>query len=246
MKVAVVALAGFGLLAAPALAELSGTVTADYLGSQFSPGNINVRAYGGGHDGSRIYSWESKFANVTAATGDAALLDSPFVGYCIDLEDGVSTGNTHTWNVTDVASAPDGQYTMGTGKALRLAELWGRYHGLVDTAFKAAAFQLAVWEIVYEAEALQLGTYDVTSGYDRNTGFAVDASWHADFGNLTTLANSWVNGLDGTGPLANLMALTNPRTQDFLVETVPVPVPGAVCLGIVGVSLISRLGRRWN
>ncbi len=242
MKNALIILGAVSLLATPALADLSGSLDAHYDGS-FYNSNINVRVFGADLNGSRIYAWESEFNNVQNATGDATALGNPFNGFCIDLEDEITPGN-YSWDLVDLEDAPDGSYQMTTTQANRIAELWGRHYADVNNGFTAAAFQLAVWEIVYEPANADISSYDVTDGYsgaNPGGGFEVNAAWNANFANLTSLANSWLGNLDGAGPTAVLGALTSSATQDFVVA---VPAPGAAVLGMLGLGIMGWVKRR--
>ena len=107
--------------------------------------------------------------------------------------------------------------------------------GSSDT--RAAAFQLAIWEIINETN---------TSGWDLNSGtFRASAS-------STTIntAETWLSELNGLPPRANLMALTSATAQDYVVQApvVQSPAPPGVVLGLCGIfCLLLPLGlRRWR
>ena len=74
----------------------------------------------------------------------------------------------------------------------------------------------------------------MTTGYNSGTqvGFAAT---NVD----TATANSWLHGLDGTGPMAGLLALTHDSKQDFLVTPEPATL-AFVALGGVGMLLRRR------
>lgn len=103
----------------------------------------------------------------------------------------------------------------------------------------AAAFQLAVWEIVFQ----RTGSYDVSTG--GTSGFQV-SNTNAQ---AVALANNWLGSLDVDGPKATLSALTSNSVQDFGymigMQTEPVPAPGAILLGMLGFSLIGWIKRRF-
>ena len=112
----------------------------------------------------------------TNASGDAreAGLPASFTTFCIDGLQNVTPGATTTF--TDFTSAlnanPFGGTTsaMGVDRANLLTQFWNQF-GPADNvagfsnAVDAAAFQLAVWEIVYDATPAGNGmTFSLTAG----------------------------------------------------------------------------------
>lgn len=115
-----------------------------------------------------------------------------------------------------------------------ISELWGRYRSTVDTDLEAAAFQVALWELAYGSS-------------DRNvaTGSFMLTS---PSGSVGTLAQSWLNSLNGLGPMASgLVVLVNDPSkadrQDLITQ---VPEPGTLALlglGLIGIGVTGRRRR---
>lgn len=212
----VVGQAGAGILGT-ALIKKTGHFTD---GTITIAGVRNVTAYGG------IY-----LLHKSGGTGDGALLpDGEVKSVCIDLMQN-STGGLQLYNVVMPPEAPVPGTAMGAVRAALLEELWGRYfHTQAELdAKKAEAFSAAVWEIVFESDP----TFDVTVG----TGFRCSGLASG----MAALANGWLASLDGTGPMADLRALTNETYQDYLVE---VPEPATACLLALGGLAVLRRRRK--
>jgi hypothetical protein len=200
------------------------------------------------------FTWDvTEYDNANYLTiGDYVL------SFCIDLKQTV--GNKYD-QVYDLGSAPkpifsdtddpNGAYPMGDTKALRLRELWAENIGDVvadinsGSKFKANAFQVSIWEIVFEDLANALNV-------DPNNG---DFYWNwvsnHDEADSRRAANNMLGNVDGSIPEADLPSLfawsapsgdvTN-GFQDQVVEWVsseappPVPEPSSV-VALAGLGL---------
>lgn len=113
----------------------------------------------------------------------------------------------------------------------RIAEFWGRFRGSVTNDINAAAFQIGLWELAFDAAAginLAAGNFRYTTA-----------------GSVLSTAQGWLSQLDGTGPMANLVVLVdNPNTtvrrQNLVTE---VPEPATVALlaaAVLGAGFLAR------
>lgn len=247
------------LVATPS--AMAGSVTAELVSVSGASFNLSVKnsaglftdSGGGGlfhWDGSALATGGAGGANNTPGYGGA------FTSFCTDIKDFVSIGGLATYNPapTDIALAPilngtgqtfntDLAGGMGTVRASLLSLLYGQHYAdAITTADKSSAFQLAIWEIVYEPVATSLATvnlsnYNVTS-FNGPGGLGFKAS-----GGDTTLANTWLQNLNLQGAGLSLAALSSTTYQDQIVV---VPPPQAVFAGLaLGVScLVWRRLRR--
>jgi hypothetical protein len=166
----------------------------------------------------------------------AANFGTSFKGFCIELTQFISGGNTYTFSAVDPSTV-----TQVANKATvvnRLQELWGNYYSsTVGNAANANAFQLAVWETIYDS------TFDLTSGNFRSASANATLSGWKRTADGTDLAN-WNKFYAGQ----QIVALTSPDTQDQITVangTVyppasgnPVPAPAGVWLGLIGVAAL--------
>src|SRR4051794_16871122 len=138
-----------------------------------------------------------------SATNPGTFAGSPTPGekfgvFCLEPDQEFPSGNTVAYNVIDLDSDPTNG-PMGAAKAGAIRELWGRFRGAIGTdGTKAAAFQMAVWEIVTD------------SGRDLSSGVFRAGTANAGEVAVKNQAQSWLNLINGTGPKANLLALSSP------------------------------------
>lgn len=198
----------------------------------------------------------SNFTNATASDNDP-FFTGTFSGFCIDLLEVVSYGYPGSWTKTtaiDTAPLPYSGFNppggMGVAKANDLRKLWGRFRALANTNDGAAAFQLAVWEIVYETAS----SYDINANAG-NFSFMQLLNGAATYASIVTTANAWLADLANPGLFAgNLVALVNgstandPYLQDFLTTgsagTQIVPLPPAVLAGAALMAVGGVIRRR--
>ena len=167
--------------------------------------------------------------------------------YCIDLKQ-TSSFSDRPYGLHPLEIAPnDGGSVyspMGVFKANAIRELWGEHGTEVVNGTTAAAFQAAIWEIIYENSNLPpvMNAWDLNSGNLSVSDAAVAAQ-----------ANAWLASLDGQGELdQTLWALTNFTTDTTYQDLVfrlpggdrpPVPEPltvATVAMGLSGLGMYIR------
>jgi hypothetical protein len=173
---------------------------------------------------------EGAGAFTTSVNGGAS-----FLSYCIDLTQPVAVGGASDSSYTRVAG---GSYSFANpGTAASLSKLFTFAGSLVNSNSSSAAFQLAVWEIIYESPS---NAYSMTSG--RASFGTQDAREAATI----TLADSWLNALSSTPATAPISILASPGSQDLVYggATAPIPEPSTYALMIAGLAGLGFVARR--
>jgi hypothetical protein len=181
--------------------------------------------------------------NFKDAVGD---ITGSYNGFCIEINQDIYGGLRAQFSVADLSTAPDpnpgpgAPNGMGGLRANLIRELWSNVYDqhLITNNSSAAAFQLAIWEIINETN-----TDPKTKALVLNVQTGILKA-QADQPTLR-LANTWLGGLDlsGNGPKDNsLIALENATYQDY-VTSVPAP-PGLVLAGIGGACCAFAAVRR--
>jgi len=178
---------------------------------------------------------------LSSGTGDGANLEGDFLTFCADLTQYV-TSSTETYDVTDIESLPDAPEFAGMGPdaAQAIAEIYQAAGGDqlaadADNAL-AMAFQLAVWEIVYDFdEAEGAASLDFDEG-----DFRVKKIKNG----LASSVNDFVDDLFaavGSGASApGLYGLASNSSQDQIVM-VPLPAPAILAAtGLLGIAAVRR------
>ncbi len=161
--------------------------------------------------------------------------------FCADVHQYVpSKTEWTTYEVNYPADAPigDSQPLMESSKANDLKKLFADHAGILETTddLEAAAFELCVWEIIYEREQ---PSYSVA--WDAGSFYAVDPSTVRD------QANAWlqrINNGTATEMDERLRILSNECRQDYAItletgDQPPIPEPltmVALSLGVGGLA----------
>ena len=242
MKKALVVLGVAGLLLAMAVDAHATPVQVQYMGVGPKE-NLMV-----------VHPFSTGTYHVGQITIELDLLDGngpqSMTAFCVDLKQ-TATGSVQPYDLTVLQAAPqDGGSVyspMGSMKANAIRQLWGAHFSEINgVAANAAAFQLAIWEIIYENApgADPINGWTLSSGnVIAQAGAAVDIA----NGYLATMFDAEVT------PAADLFAVTNmtgdETYQDFVVQipggyTPPVPEPVTVVTGFLGLCGLGSYVRR--
>lgn len=209
--------------AAIVIAGLAGAASATTIQARLDSVNPEVHMSVSSDGGATTRTLYTGVNNFTVLGGDPTELAPTFKAFCIDLGQTIGFGSTHSFTKNAVEAAPIPGGGMGNVKADLLRELWGRHFLGINSNIKGAAFQAAVWEIVFDTGL------DLASGTVRISGN----------GDVLNQAASYMASLNGdSGHFAPVYALSSNTTQDMLV-----PTPGALALLGLGGMVAGRRRR---
>mgnify|MGYP003551282321 FL=1 len=149
-----------------------------------------------------------------------------FVSYCVDFYQWLpSFGSTNS-----SYSFTDGGSFFGS-RLDSVSRLFSGRSAEVDSAVEQAAFQIALWEIRYEAAG---------NAFDTSSGAAVFSDAGDD---ARSLAQTYLNGLPGYSNSFEVNVLKSDYNQD-VVFAAPVPEPSTYALMLVGLAAVGFVARR--
>ena len=159
-----------------------------------------------------------------------------FHSVCVDVEHYLSFGNSYSNYTAKTASA----YGLSAAQESLLNKLYtNHYAGSRSSNEKAAAFQIAAWEIRYDGgSALNLydGLFKMGTGGNDNARDQA-ATWLSSLSGKNS-GNWTFTVLDSVGD-----RLDQTSHQDLLV-TMPVPEPSEMALFLAGLGLMGAVARR--
>ncbi len=186
----------------------------------------SYKNYNGG-----VYAGINTFDISTTPTGPATLQN----GFCIDPYDFSFPENTQNAYTTEpLASAPKVPGGgMGATTALAIEQLWANQYSPTMSAIAAAGLQLAIWELV-AADQIDFGHFSIDSNQSTDGHSAVNQA-NADLKFVNFNSNTEVLNPNPSEPVdANLVGITNPNGQDYVISGVP---DGGFTFAMLGLTL---------
>lgn len=177
-------------------AAVAGTALA-LLGAPAAHANLIPTGFAVGAQTFSLSTGQSVQAGAFAGTFNG----NSIVFWCAELEQNFSFGNNYTYT----SSLPDNGTFTALGQLFSAA-----FGGALTDATHSAAFQLAIWEVIYDSDRNLSG-----AGGFRVTG-----------GNSATvaLAQSWLNSMSNYTDTYDIYLLSNGQHQNFITTRVPEPI----------------------
>ena len=154
-KVLLRAIAFAGLvvgMSLPAQAAIYGPVTGKFADTA-TRGNGAGTVNGTGPGSGGFFTF-----NITSQgpfTPPSIVLDNPLTTLCLQLNQTLGFGTSYTYQLADLANAPDSPGTMGSLAVSLITDLYSNFYDVGPvTQASAGALQLAVWAIEYHAAQL--------------------------------------------------------------------------------------------
>jgi uncharacterized protein (TIGR03382 family) len=230
---AVVAVAS---VAAAATSARAGFVDMKYLGTGRGE---NVRATHFGTS-TNVFAGQLKH-RIQNGTGYDAIFNGDHFTFCSDFFQSV-TSSYRPYEVVDLDQIPSTQ-PIGAAKASAIEAVYAASGSAASaqnaSTSLAAAFQLAVWEIMTDFDGTS-GSLSMTAGDFRATKTNGDPLSSAVQTHLATLFAAAFGSSEGGPALAGLRSGSN---QDQIVMGFSVPAPATAGLALVGLAAVGRRRR---
>lgn len=229
---ATVLLAGFAVAnAAPIELEYQGFVSGSKNGTIFGP---EIGAQRSVAAGQFLFDVKDDPFDV--------LSETELQAFCIDVTEWLVTGQDVTYEF--VAAGSSGY--LSDSQLANISWLYDNKAANLGTALNDAAFQLSVWEAVYDSSPLSL--IDGTNG---------GSFWSNSFSGAQGVAESWLGDLTAASPSASYSSSTyeffvllpsHPVDNQTLIVARPIPEPSVIALlglgfAVFGFSRTRRAAR---
>ncbi len=234
MKTAVVSMSAIGVLALASGSALAAPIAVDFRGTGLGK-SASVTFASGDSSG---FSNRNLFVGQLhhrLGTGSTA---RDFITYCIDLTQYAGDGTFNMVNLTEAPVTnpnPSNKWEMEQDQVDALNALYHAHFDSADTNNEAAAFQAAVWEIVFDWSSVEGQVFSPGNNWNLTHG-VVRINNNVSNSFFTTYLTAAVARANTSNILA---AIVSASKQDQLV-VIPLPSAGMMA----GAGMLMMAGRR--
>lgn len=206
-----------------------------------TPASVVITGFKSGYEQATIINNGATVGTYPAGEFTGFLNGNAFSTFCTDIYQTFSwnsSANPYSYELKTVAETQGmwGTSPYATGSYSQVSKLYTTaYASIGASSVKSAAFQFALWELLYE---------DSSSGaYDTGSGKFQLAGGDADTAAAKSQANTWLTSLASASEGYSVQALYSGQKQDFLVAT-PVPEPQTYALALVSLGIVAGYAKR--
>jgi PEP-CTERM motif len=208
-----------------------------------TPASVVITGFKNGSEQGTIINGGTTVGIYPAGEFKGFLNGNSFSTFCTDIYQSFgwnTKDNPYTYELKTVAETQglwNGlPYTSGSYS--QVSKLFTTAYASIDNSVNksvaSAAFQFALWEVLYETNN---NAYDTAAGNFRLGGDGAGTVA------ARAQANIWLDSLANASEGYAIQSLFNDRKQDFLVAT-PVPEPQTYALALVSLGIVAGYARR--
>ncbi len=237
MKTGAVSACAIGLLLASAGSALAGPIAVDFRGTALGKGASVTFASGDGAAFTNRNLFVGQLVHRMDIMGSG---QRDFITYCIDLTQYAGDGQFNLVNLRDApvtSPAPSNKWALNKDQVDALNSLYHAHFVGADTNNEAAAFQAAVWEIVFDWSSVEGGTFTPGNTWNLTQGVV-----RINNNISNTFFTQYLSAAVAEGNTRNILgAIVSGSKQDQLVV---IPLPGAGALAGAGMLVMASRRRR--